>query len=135
MLTVLLALMPMWACVGARDTHKPITVDELIESAASLEGQEVAVSGYLRFGTDSHNLWSSREALAAVSADYVPTDDPAWDHCVSLFDFAGLRSHLLANDNRMVTLIGTIERIKLEPGDLLMSSCSELGIAVQSVRR
>jgi hypothetical protein len=122
------------ACVGPSDIGKPLTVDELIQSAASLEGQEVAVLGYLRFGDDSHNLWSSKEALAAVSTDYVPTDDPAWDHCISLFDFGGLRSRLLANDNRTVILIGTVRQIKLKPGELMMSTCSEIGISVQSVR-
>src|SRR5580692_4573666 len=87
------------ACIDTGGRHEVLGVDEIIQPASESESHLVTVSGFLRFGDDSHNLWSSKEALLAISKIYVPTDDPVWSHCIGLFDIDGWRARLVALDN------------------------------------
>jgi hypothetical protein len=65
------------------------SVEDIVGSAAVLEGQMVSVKGYLRFGDDSRNLWSNEKFYTYVSKSYVPPNDPAWSRCIALYDVDG----------------------------------------------
>lgn len=112
-----------------------IGVDSVVNSAASLEGQLVTVSGYLRFGDDSRNLWSSKDAYLGIKNGNPSARAPASDYCIALYDIEKWRGILLSNDGKNVLINGVIRRIPLKEGDISLSECSDLGIAIRSIRR
>jgi hypothetical protein len=122
------------ACVETRSFHV-LSVDAIINSASAPEGDVVTVSGYLRFGDDSHNLWSSKEALLAVSKGYVPPKDPAWNHCIGLFDIDGWRSRLIDLDNSHVTITGALQSSHPHHSEFTMNTCTDSGLSIRSVKR
>ena len=121
------------ACAHTAARSEPKSVDAVIRSVSVLEGTTIQVAGYLRFGDDKHNLWYSREAWMDVSAGYIPADDPRWNHCITLRDFGDKRSALLNRDEHWVLVVGKVNRVPLEPDEIEIGACSEIGISVLSV--
>jgi hypothetical protein len=118
------------ACAHTRGP--PLTVDEVIRS--NPEGEVSSVRGYLRFGDDSRNLWSSKDAYDVVKTRYVPPNDPAWDHCIALYGVERWRRELLARDKSYVVITGVIHRYPSKEGDISLGSCSDLGVTISSLR-
>jgi hypothetical protein len=125
----------MSACMDTQCWHEVLGVDKIINSASALQGHLVTVSGYLRFGDDSHNLWSSKGALLAVSKSYVPPDDPAWTHCIGLFDIDGWRARLLALDNSYVIITGALQSGNLHHSEFTMNTCTDSGLSIRSAKQ
>jgi hypothetical protein len=65
---VLLLLLLSAACTHANVAQRVLRVDDILASAGTLEGKQVEVRGFLRFGDDTQNLWTSKGAYSAVSA-------------------------------------------------------------------
>lgn len=130
---IVLVLLLSAACSYGWGTPQILRVDDILESATALEGRQVEVKGFLRFGDDTQNLWTSRDAYSAVSGRYVPPESPLWNHCVSLFDTKKLRSTLLRYDSRDVLVRGRVTHYRRDSGDIAFSSCSEVGIAIVAV--
>jgi hypothetical protein len=121
------------SCIYGSDAQQVLRVDDILESANVLEGKQVEVRGFLRFGDDTQNLWASKDAYSAVSGHYVAPESPLWNHCISLFDTLKLRSSLLRYDSRDVLVRGRVTRYRRDEGDIAFSSCSEIGIAINSI--
>jgi len=121
------------ACSSTARAARPLSVDDVIRSATSLEGQTVVVKGYLRFGDDGKNLWASKSAYLAVSGPYVPPNDAAWSRCITLFDIGTWRSGLLARNNEYVLIAGVLHRGPSLDDQINFDSCSDLGISIRSV--
>jgi len=69
----------------------------------------VSVKGYLRFGDDGRNLWTSEESYTYVRKNYVPPDNPAWSRCIALYDIDGWRKALLSmNTNTCWSRVSSI---------------------------
>jgi hypothetical protein len=115
---------------GARES---LRVDDILESASALEGKQVEVRGFLRFGDDTQNLWTSKDAYSAVSGRYVSPESPLWNHCISLFDTKKLRATLLRYDSSYVLVRGRVTRYRRDAGDISFSSCSEVGITITAI--
>src|SRR5690349_3648842 len=79
-------------CTHAKDVQAVLGVDDIVQSGKAFDGKRVAVRGFLRFGTDSRNLWASKEAYAFVKGQELPPNDPAWGRCITLFDVGKWRS-------------------------------------------
>ena len=128
-------LLPLVSACSAPGPPTPVrTVDELIAHEQELLGRKVTVEGLLRFGDDSHNLWSSRAAYRVVEGKYLPDDDPAWNHCIALYDLARWRTALLANDHGRVRLTGVLQRRIDVGGEVVnLSECNDLGLSIESV--
>jgi hypothetical protein len=122
---VLLLLLLSAACT--------LRVDDILASASALEGKQVEVRGFLRFGDDTQNLWTSKGAYSAVSGPYVPAESPLWNHCISLFDTMKLRATLLQYDSHDVLVRGRVTRYPRDNDDIVFSSCSDVGIAIISI--
>jgi hypothetical protein len=112
-----------------------IGVDSVVYSATSLEGHQVSVSGYLRFGDDSRNLWSSEAAYLSAKNGKPSARVLATGHCIALYDIEKWRDALLSNNGKNVLVDGVIRRIPLKEGEISLSECSDLGIAIRSIRR
>jgi hypothetical protein len=123
------------ACVTSHGDSPVHTVTQVVANESMLLGQAVTVDGYLRFGDDSHNLWTSRRSYRAVADGYRDTDDPAWKECIALFDIDGWRDVLLRYTNHKVRVIGVLHRVPLQPDEITLSECSELGLSIKSVVR
>src|SRR5678816_1589358 len=101
------------SCAQSAVRLTPMGVDNVIQSAASLEGQRVAVSGYLRFGDDSRNLWSSKAVYLNIKNGNRPAQATS-DHCIALYDIANWRRILLSNNGKNILVEGELRRIPLE---------------------
>lgn len=130
---VLLVLLSSAACIYGKSPQQLLRVDDILESARVLEGTQVEVRGFLRFGDDTQNLWTSKDAYSAVSGHFVSPDSPLWNHCISLFDTKKLRAALLRYDALDVIVRGRVTRYRRENGDIAFESCSDVGISVTSV--
>jgi hypothetical protein len=130
---LILLSMALAACVHSKGLQDALGVDDLLKSARTVEDTEVEVRGFLRFGDDTQNLWSSKEAYSAVSGHYVPPDSPLWNHCISLFDTLTLRADLLKYDAFNVVVRGRLKRYRQDNGGITFESCSDVGISVSSV--
>jgi hypothetical protein len=130
---VLLLLLLSAACTHATVVQRTLRVDDILASATALEGTQVEVRGFLRFGDDTRNLWTSKSAYSAVSGQYVPAESPLWNHCISLFDTKKLRATLLRYDSRDVLVRGRITRYRRDNDDIAFSSCSDIGITIISI--
>lgn len=130
---VLLVLLSSAACIYGESPQHLLRVDDILKSARALEGTQVKVRGFLRFGDDTQNLWTSKDAYSAVSGHFVPPDSPLWNHCVSLLDTKELRAALLRYDRLDVIVRGRVTRHRRENGDIAFESCSDVGISVTSV--
>jgi hypothetical protein len=128
-----LLFMALAACVHSKGLQETLGVDDILRSAHTAEGTEVEVRGFLRFGDDTQNLWSSKEAYSAVSGHYVPPDSPLWNHCISLFDTMTLRAALLKYDSFDVIVRGRVKRYRQVNGGITFESCSDVGISISSV--
>jgi hypothetical protein len=104
-----------------------------VRSHAALEGKEVSVVGYLRFGDDTRNLWNDKEALLAVSGGNVLPNDPAWNRCITLYDADKWRSILLSKDEKYVKVSGIVRFEAARPGEITFGACSDLGISIRSI--
>lgn len=131
--TLVLLLSAEYIHGGTAIAQRPLRVDDILESAAALEGRQVEVLGFLRFGDDTQNLWTNKDAYSAVSGRYVPPESPLWNHCVSLFDTKRLRETLLRYDSRDVIVRGRVTRYQRANGDIALSSCSDVGITISSI--
>ena len=121
------------ACAHTWNAHEFRSVDDIIRSAAILEGHSVSVRGYLRFGDESKNLWSNRDAYLAVRSRYVAPTDPKWNRCITLYDLDGWRAKLRSSNDRYVVIAGVLRRYPTLPGEINFDSCSDLGVSIQSV--
>ena len=92
----------------------------------------VSVKGYLRFGDDGRNLWTSEESYTYVRKNYVPPDNPAWSRCIALYDIDGWRKALLSMNNQYVLVSGIVHRYPAQDGDVAIDTCSDLGISIHS---
>lgn len=101
------------------------------ESRKINDGAFVSVSGYLTFGDDKHNLWSSAENYQYIRDKIPPPSDPAWKNCIT-FDYYGkFRRDLLRFDGKKVIISGYISRHIPEPGEVNLGSCSEVFISME----
>ena len=130
---LLLLLLLSFACTHGGVAQRPLSVDNILESAVALEGKKVEVRGFLRFGDDTQNVWTSKDAYSAVSNRYVPPESPLWNHCISLFDTARLRATLLQYDSRDVLVRGRVTRHRRDNDDISFSSCSDVGITINLI--
>jgi hypothetical protein len=122
------------ACTHTEPRQKPRAVDFVLNSSGALEGTTVQISGYLKFGDDMHNLWSSKSAWLAVSTREVPSDAPMWNHCITLRGIGNHRSALLKLSDHPVLITGELHRVTLKPDEIEIGSCSEIGISVLHVK-
>jgi hypothetical protein len=129
----LLLLLSLTACMSVKSPQQRLHVDDILKSANVLEGTEVEVWGFLRFGDDTQNLWSSKNAYSAVSGHFVPPGSPLWNHCISLSDTKKWRAALHQYDSLDVVVRGRITRYQRVNGDITFESCSDVGISVTSV--
>ena len=130
----LAALLLACSCTHNLNAQSYRTVDDVVANATDLVGKPTTVRGYLRFGDDSRNLWSSREAFQQVRDSDVQPDDPAWDRCITLFNIEHFRDALLARNNSYVLITGLIQRVVPVEGEITTSSCNTLGISVLQLR-
>lgn len=129
---VVAILCALLASACAHTKLQALTVDEMIRSNLE-EGHVVSVKGYLRFGDDSRNLWSNKDAYELVESRYTPQDDPAWNHCITLYGIEDWRKELLAKDRSYVVIAGVIHRYPSKEGDVSVGSCSDLGISIRLI--
>jgi hypothetical protein len=129
----LLLFLSLAACMSVKSPQRRLYVDDILKSAGLLEGTQVEVRGFLRFGDDTQNLWSSKDAYSAVSGHFVPPDSPLWNHCISLSDTKKWRAALHQNDSLDVVVRGRVTRYQRNNGDIAFESCSDVGISVASV--
>jgi hypothetical protein len=125
----------LYGCAYNAAAPNSIGVESVVNSAASLEGKQVTVSGYLRFGDDTRNLWSSKGAYLAIRNGGPHALGLATDHCIALYDITSWRDALLSNDGKSVLIGGVVHRIPLKEGEISLSECSDLGISIRSIRR
>ena len=111
------------------------SVDSVVALEQQLVGQSIIVRGFLRFGTDSKNLWNDSRAYAAVVNNWFPPDHPAWNRCITLYDIVGWRDFLIANSNMNVVVTGVLRKETREPDEINLDSCSELGVSITSVTK
>ena len=110
------------------------SIDDVVSNENLYLGKLVLIKGYLRFGDDSRNLWSTRKAYLRVVEQDTMSDDPAWNRCITLYDFEAFREELIAHNNDYVLVRGVIRRSIHQEGEITTSACNELGISVQSVK-
>jgi hypothetical protein len=132
---ILWAALLIASCVSGGGSYAVFNVDQVISNETTLIGRTVTVSGYLRFGDDTRNLWANKAAHDAVVDTALSPDDPAWNRCVALFDIDGWRDVLLKNDRRQILVRGILRRDPQTAGEITMSECSELGLSIRSVVR
>src|SRR4051812_36692237 len=120
-------------CAHQALSPNSMDVDSIIRSATNLEGKQVTVAGYLRFGDDSRNLWSSGDSYIAVKNGQPLPGGALWNHCIALNDINGWRRALLSNNERNVLITGVIHRIPFKDDEISLGACSDLGISIRSV--
>jgi hypothetical protein len=130
--------MVLSGCTIAPHSDGVQTVDEVVATEQALLNKPVTVRGYLRFGDDSRNLWSERDAYSAIvrgleRGDLAP-DDPQWHRCITLYEIREWREYLLSHTEKYVTVTGVLRLYPAKPGEISMGSCSDLGIEITSVR-
>lgn len=134
----LAVLVLLSGCAHAPRSEGVQTVDGVVAAEQSLLNKPVTVRGYLRFGDDSRNLWSTRGAYSTVVKDLsrggLPADDPKWQRCVTLYEIRQWREFLLSHTDKYVTVTGVLRRSPAQPGEISMGACSDLGIEITSVR-
>jgi len=130
-----LVFVALLGCAHDASLSDHISVDSLVESASRLEGQQVTVSGYLRFGDDSRNLWSSKIVYMKMKNGSLSASNGPNDHCIALFDIADWRESLLSNNGKDILVSGVVRRIPLKEGEISLSECSDLGVAIRSIQR
>ena len=93
----------------------------------------VSVSGYLTFGDDKHNLWSSAGEYQYIREKMPPLSDPAWKKCIALDYYGKFRRGLLKYDGKEVIISGYISRNIPEADEFNLGSCSEVFISMEGV--
>jgi hypothetical protein len=121
------------ACTHTAGVQKSLSVDDILKSGTTLEGQLVEVRGFVRFGDDSQNLWTSEDAYSKVARRALPPDDPDWNHCISLFDTGKLRKLLSQKDGQNVIASGVVRRDPRADGAIAFETCSELGLSIRKI--
>ena len=116
------------------DTQSSLSVGELATDARARSGERVAVTGFLRFGDDAHNLWHDRQSWEHVERNAVPPNDPAWNRCITLFGYGSFRDVLLQRDQTVVTIRGRVRVVQAQPEEIMLGSCSTAGVEVEAVR-
>jgi hypothetical protein len=110
----------------------------VVASEISVLNKSASVKGYLRFGDDSRNLWSTREAYSRVLEQLErkdgALDEALWEHCITLFAINGWREFMLAHNDQYVIVTGVIQRYPAATGEISMGGCNDLGIQITSVR-
>lgn len=110
------------------------TVDDVILNNKAYLEKPVVVSGYLRFGDDSRNLWSTKQSYVKVTKSDIDPEDAAWNRCITLYDVGSFREDLIKYNNHYVIISGVVRRIIQQEGEITTSACNELGISVRSVK-
>lgn len=103
-------------------------------NAGARAGERVAVTGFLRFEDDAHNLWQDRQSWEYVQHNAVPPNDPAWNRCITLFGYGPFRDLLLQRDQTVVTILGRVRVVQMRPEEIAIGSCSTAGVEVEAVR-
>lgn len=129
----LVSLLLVCSCAQDLHTQRAQTVDDVVARESELVGKPITVTGYLRFGDDSRNLWSNRQVYLRVTNEDTQPDDPAWMRCITLYDIDGFREKLVAHNNDYVLVSGVVQRVDRQEGEITTSSCNELGISVRSL--
>lgn len=120
--------------VASPNVASSLSVGEVVTNPGARAGEPIAVTGFLRFGDDAHNLWQDRRSWERVERSAVPPDDPAWNKCITLFGYGPFRDVLLQRDQTVVTVLGPLRAVQTQPGEITMGSCSTAGIEVEAVR-
>jgi hypothetical protein len=122
------------SCAHAPQSPRALSVDAIIRGSDNLEGKIVTLNGFLRFGDDSHNIWSDQKTLSYVENSVFYSRDPIWSRCITLFEIDGFRTNLLYLDRRYVTITGVLHRAVPVADDVNLGSCSSLGISPRSIK-
>ena len=122
-------------CALAKDTVKSVGVDYVVANAKILEGKEVSVAGYLRFGDDSRNLWANKKAYVSVASGSAGTNGPDWSRCITIYDLSSWRNKLLHMNKSNVVITGTVKSVPLEDGEIRTGSCSDLGVSIKAISK
>lgn len=103
------------------------------ESKKIIDRTFVTVSGYLTFGDDKHNLWSSAEEYQYIREKMPPLSDPAWTKCIALDYYGKFRGDLLKYDGQKVIISGYISRHIPQADEVNLGSCNEIFISMEGV--
>lgn len=93
----------------------------------------VSVSGYLSFGDDKHNLWSSAGEYQYIREKMPPLSDPAWKKCIALDYYGKFRHDLLKYNGQMVVISGYISQDTPEVDEVNLGSCNDVFISMEGV--
>lgn len=132
--TRLASLVLVCSCAQNLHAQRDQSVDDVVAHESELVGKSITVTGYLRFGDDSRNLWNSRQVYLRVANEDAQPNDPAWNRCITLYDIDGFREKLVAHNNDYVLVSGVVQRLARQEGEITTSSCNELGISVRSLK-
>jgi len=119
---------------ASTELQTAMSVDDVVEHQEALIGSVVSVSGYLRFGDDTRNLWMNRETYEQISNGYVSPTDPVWSRCITLYNIGQNRNALLRRDGKEMIVTGVVQRVTHQAGDIVIGACSDLGLSIQAVR-
>ncbi len=126
------------ACSQTRPTQVATSVDAVIADEESLLDRAVVIRGYLRFGDDSRNLWSTEHAYRVIeghiSRGELALEDPNWKRCITLYGVGEWRDLLLKRSGDYVVVKGVLRRYASKWGEISLGACSDLGVEIGSIQ-
>jgi hypothetical protein len=122
------------ACAHTGHVQRILSVDDILRSGKTLDGQLVEVRGFVRYGDDSRNLWTSEKAYSKLAGHFVPPSDPDWNHCISLLDSGKWRKLLVQKNGSYIVISGVVRHDPRAEGDINFELCNELGLSIRSIQ-
>ena len=120
--TQLVLTASLLSCATSKSAHG-LKVNQLISKQDKLLSQRVTVEGYLRFSSNSRNLWHSQK-----SSETEPYED-----CVSVGWSESNLKRLMSFDGKMVRITGTLAHRPFGEDEVNLWYCNEWYIAAERV--
>tara|TARA_B100000678_G_scaffold198570_1_gene166676 strand:- start:840 stop:1178 length:339 start_codon:yes stop_codon:yes gene_type:complete len=112
-----------------------MSVDEVATAPEEYQGQRVIVRGFLSFGDDRKNLWSSRDTYEKVAREGKDSGDPISNQCLSVLTTENSEYYALrGNDKTEVSLSGIVTIIDLTDR-INLGFCSNIALSEPEIRR
>lgn len=115
-----------------RNYGESVGVSEAIHLLEALGGTDVRIKGYLTFGDDKHNLWTSKDSYYFVKSNGYDAKFVS-ENCITIFNYNIHRKQLINLDKKIVVVKGVISKIERSEGAINLGSCNVIGVSISYI--
>lgn len=128
-------LIAVTGCTTIQAGNRPVSVNQILVSPEEFRGQQVTVRGFLSFGDDRKNLWSSQDVYERVSKGVVDAGDSNRKQCLSVLTTQNSEYYeLRGKDKTEVSLSGVVTIVDFDDR-INLGFCSNIALSEPRIKR